>query len=75
MKTINLDMSVVSVKTTYIGSTELEIIGRTPGNNSVRIKMVLGPSGIGYFAERLHMAVNDQQKTLDAVKSQLRGDL
>ena len=74
MKTINLDLTVATAKTTYEGSTELEFIGRTPGNQSVRVKFLMGPSTIGYIAEKLHAALKDQQKTLDEVKAKLRGD-
>ena len=75
MKTINLDLTVATAKTTYEGSTELEFIGRTPGNQSVRVKFLMGPSTIGYIAEKLHDAVRRQQDTLDKVKAALKGDL
>lgn len=74
MKTINLDLTIATAKTTYAGGTELEFIGRTPGNQSVRVKFLMGPSTIGYIAEKLHAALNDQQKTLDTVKAKLRGE-
>lgn len=73
MKTINLDLTVATAATTYEGSTLLEFIGTTPGNKSIKVKFCMGPSSIGYIAEKLHDALNSHQKTLDAVKAQLHG--
>lgn len=74
MKTVNLYLTLADAKTIYEGGVELEIIGRTPGDQSVKVKVAMGPSAIGYLAERLHKVVNDQQKTLDIVKARLKGD-
>lgn len=74
MKTVNITLTCADAKVHYEGGAELELIGRTPGDQSVKVKIQLGPSTVGYLAERLHKIVKDYQRTLERVQGQLRGD-
>jgi hypothetical protein len=73
MKTINLNLSWADAKVENDGGVVLEIGALTPGGESVKVKVRMWPTSLGYLAETMHEAVAVQQKRLDEVKAKLRG--
>jgi hypothetical protein len=52
----------------------LEIRGYTPGKKHQKLRLKMGPLDVGNIATQLHKVAKEQQRRLDLVKRNLRGE-